>query len=473
MKKKIGLVLAGGGAKGAYGFGCLKALKEHQIHFDGVSGTSVGALNAFLWSSDSLEKGEEFYKELSFSSVYPFKKFHPRYFEKQFLLLNFILVVIPRIIWSAIKGEEVPNAKIFRFIGAIFVFGWFLLISFIVSKINPSYDCFSFKNIMIVMIPGLVMTLFYKMLPQDVYMGYLSFFVLIYLISNCFDFIKIAVFWQFILGLVCIILTVTFGIGAFFFFEKLLASNNRSVFDSLPLQKKLGEIIEGKALQIPTWVTLATNIDLFDPDDPGWHFSTPPHSWGRNYEVEKPDKPTEKSQWVPYYFRIDSLDTDSSIIICAGSAALPYGLVSSPEINGKLYVDGGIIDNCPILPLLETNQFDEIFIVLLAEQKADLEALLQENKLRNQDLSAIQRIIDLAGFQHSLFAKQSYKDSNHPPVIIPFRDMGVKPKMHFFYPKQNLGGWFAGTLNFSGKYASRLMEMGYQDTKKQLIASGF
>jgi predicted acylesterase/phospholipase RssA len=43
-----GLVLAGGGAKGAYQFGCLKAFRERQIEFDYVSGTSVGALNAVL-----------------------------------------------------------------------------------------------------------------------------------------------------------------------------------------------------------------------------------------------------------------------------------------------------------------------------------------------------------------------------------------------------------------------------------------
>jgi predicted acylesterase/phospholipase RssA len=42
-EKKIrrALVLCGGGAKGAYAFGCLKAFRERNIHFDAVAGTSV------------------------------------------------------------------------------------------------------------------------------------------------------------------------------------------------------------------------------------------------------------------------------------------------------------------------------------------------------------------------------------------------------------------------------------------------
>ncbi len=48
--KKIGLVLGGGGAKGAYQVGVLKALDEHKMlrHVRVFSGTSIGAINGFL-----------------------------------------------------------------------------------------------------------------------------------------------------------------------------------------------------------------------------------------------------------------------------------------------------------------------------------------------------------------------------------------------------------------------------------------
>ena len=50
-KRKMGLVLDGGGAKGAYHIGVFKALKELDIskHINAVSGASVGALNACLF----------------------------------------------------------------------------------------------------------------------------------------------------------------------------------------------------------------------------------------------------------------------------------------------------------------------------------------------------------------------------------------------------------------------------------------
>ena len=48
--KKIGLVLSGGGAKGAYEIGVWRALEVLEVTdlIDGIIGTSVGALNAVL-----------------------------------------------------------------------------------------------------------------------------------------------------------------------------------------------------------------------------------------------------------------------------------------------------------------------------------------------------------------------------------------------------------------------------------------
>ena len=53
MAEPIGLVLSGGGAKGAYEVGVYKALSHYNIteHITAFSGTSVGALNAVLLDS--------------------------------------------------------------------------------------------------------------------------------------------------------------------------------------------------------------------------------------------------------------------------------------------------------------------------------------------------------------------------------------------------------------------------------------
>ena len=55
-KKKIALVLSGGGSLGAYEVGAIKVLEEHGYSFDIVTGTSIGALNgAFCVSGQSNE----------------------------------------------------------------------------------------------------------------------------------------------------------------------------------------------------------------------------------------------------------------------------------------------------------------------------------------------------------------------------------------------------------------------------------
>ena len=56
VKKDWGLVLAGGGGKGAYEIGVWKALLEREdLHISAVSGTSVGALNAALFATGDFE----------------------------------------------------------------------------------------------------------------------------------------------------------------------------------------------------------------------------------------------------------------------------------------------------------------------------------------------------------------------------------------------------------------------------------
>lgn len=70
---KVGLVLSGGGAKGAYQVGVLKALRELGTRIDVVSGASIGALNgAIFCAAPSLDVGverlEEVWKKLGESS---------------------------------------------------------------------------------------------------------------------------------------------------------------------------------------------------------------------------------------------------------------------------------------------------------------------------------------------------------------------------------------------------------------------
>ena len=67
--KEYGLVLEGGGAKGAYQIGAWKALKEAGIHVKRIAGTSVGALNGALIAMDDFEKAERIWETIRYSRV--------------------------------------------------------------------------------------------------------------------------------------------------------------------------------------------------------------------------------------------------------------------------------------------------------------------------------------------------------------------------------------------------------------------
>ena len=60
-----GLVLAGGGAKGAYQLGAWKAMREIGIRFSVVAGVSIGSINGALIASDSFEDAEMLWQSAS------------------------------------------------------------------------------------------------------------------------------------------------------------------------------------------------------------------------------------------------------------------------------------------------------------------------------------------------------------------------------------------------------------------------
>jgi len=72
MTKKIGVALAGGGARGAYQIAVLKVLKEHGYldNVYAVSGASVGSLNAVVLATDDLDKAKDIWLSMDQDSLF-------------------------------------------------------------------------------------------------------------------------------------------------------------------------------------------------------------------------------------------------------------------------------------------------------------------------------------------------------------------------------------------------------------------
>lgn len=69
VSKPYGIVLEGGGAKGAYQIGAWKALQEAGVKISGIAGSSVGALNGAMMCMDDLEKAQRLWENITYSQV--------------------------------------------------------------------------------------------------------------------------------------------------------------------------------------------------------------------------------------------------------------------------------------------------------------------------------------------------------------------------------------------------------------------
>ncbi len=69
LSREYGIVLEGGGAKGAYQIGAWKALREAGVKIKGVAGTSVGALNGALICMDDIVRAERLWADIAYSKV--------------------------------------------------------------------------------------------------------------------------------------------------------------------------------------------------------------------------------------------------------------------------------------------------------------------------------------------------------------------------------------------------------------------
>ena len=67
----LGLVLEGGGARGAYEMGAVKALMENGYKFDGVVGTSIGAINAAVIAQGDWAIGSKIWSKLTPELLFP------------------------------------------------------------------------------------------------------------------------------------------------------------------------------------------------------------------------------------------------------------------------------------------------------------------------------------------------------------------------------------------------------------------
>ena len=153
------------------------------------------------------------------------------------------------------------------------------------------------------------------------------------------------------------------------------------------------------------------------------------------------------------------------------SAAIPM-VFPWQKIANKMYWDGGLMANTPILPLIERDIRDIVIVLLSPIGNVEIE----EPKNRGEALERVFELIQIGSFQNFKYSIESGKSLSNVSLTDMLKSQlkgfvddiirGGEFKLRIVSPKTSLG--MASILNFSPKHADRLIKIGYEDAKEQL-----
>lgn len=449
-RRRRGLVLEGGGAKGAWQFGVLQALAENGIEFDVVSGTSVGALNAAIWCAGRMDVGKEMWGSMSF----------PRVFALKLWLIPIVLVGLPsRIFYAFFQGYAPRDTKSDHI---LYVLSWLMMaVAPIVGgwAILSSLDIFEPEALFLGvskhywLITGFIMVgLFFVGYPilvdaatrrnMFVNFGLVSWGMALFATQILFGTPHWGIIW---FGAAPVILLMV---------AWLLRSANISMFVPQPLERTIRTVLSG-TLRVPIFATAAAEVgQYYDPDN--LHYE-PVRGFARDSDIMYYSV-VSLAALVPSYVRVDLLDADLARDALLASSALPLGVVPARrDRDGRRLIDGGVADNVPWFPLVSDFPCDELVIVhcnpTIGWNDESARRLWEKT-------DRLRRVVET-----KFVAMDSMHDasvSRIPPTAVPLREPQSWPsKTVVIAPDQVLGSFRTGTMGFSQKRCEKRMKDGY------------
>lgn len=347
--KRVGLVLAGGGFKGAYQIGVWRALYKLGIRkFHSVAGTSVGALNALLIAKDDYESAKLIWREASIMRWSP--RGVCRLISAYGLLLGPFLVsfIAQLCAWIIATAKYAPNWKelFFCALGVIDQVYWpvhfFMLLGAIFSAAA--------------MVIAVGLTFVEDIFSRKVFVSSPDQQLLLFLSSLLGYSLFMAHSWLSALGLPLGILCFTVGLALL-----TKAKMNSRVLSNTDLLRRLRVLIDINAIRANTrslFVTTArSRVAVTNP----FKLNIAP---AYNAMVVR-DDPESKPCWVPEYHNVCALQSADEVHrLLRYTSALPYLFRTVDPAAEEWVADGGLADNTPILPVLMSG-VDYVIVVQL------------------------------------------------------------------------------------------------------------
>jgi predicted acylesterase/phospholipase RssA len=466
---RIGLVLCGGGFKGAYQVGAWKALRELGFdRFTAVAGTSVGALNAVLIANGDVETAETVWKYKGFLRWSPrlLRKYLTAYtllFGPFLIPLLFLLVAL--LLPSLMPAREAfePRPDELSWLGVLTADA---LISCALAAFMVSFflrDSTLSRRILFIIPVDLLAALgfLYCFISAAGIIGSISYYpVRVSLVSLCAG---IA------LGITC----CKFGISYLFSaYRSSSLFSNADVLEELDARINLEAI--GRSVE-SLFVTLTRGVTFFDPFSNATRVAINPNPLFEdrrpgaiNFELD-PDTPGQRTEWVPDYVDLCGIDSkEQALETLRLTSAIPFAFTMGVTPKEEITADGGLVDNMPILPLLD-KQLDYIVVMALDTRYLKTRAKLQEYVDRIWDKwwhthSGDELILEIFGAR--MHGKDYRSLIPRTPEISPGRVIMIVPERPLPTVNLPLLRFLTGTLNLRLRTRQLWFEMGYEQTKR-------
>ena len=432
----IGLVLGGGGAKGAYQIGCWRALRECGIdHYGALAGTSVGALNAVLVAQNEFDRAERIWHDMGFGRVLRVRwwslplavTIRAVLFVPYLGKFAFPARFIPVALFRAIDGwqEGWRNGEPQRALGAVIE----LYVTFV--RWPASND-----TVMNLVLGGISLA------------GLSAWWVLA---APLIALVALLIVAPFLTLLVVSYTSVLASLLDQLATRLVLASNG-------PLAELLRECVDParlKAYPLPVFVTLASLREVarkgrfqlpkklaakgikFEPArlDAGRPADA---DFGTALSDALPPFTESTVEYVPRHFDVRGEAPDRMRELILQSAGLPE-IFPARRFDGITYVDGGLADNEPLTALAGL-PCHAVIVVMPLNERGD-EAMVRANLRLNLERLA------------------------RP-------DAGAPSELVVLTPSRSLGNLLTGTMDFGAERARAMMRLGYRDTIVRLATRG-
>ena len=480
---RVGLVLMGGGAKGAYEVGVWRALWEHGIRrFAVIAGTSVGALNALLIADKTPEEAQRVWSDVVQAGV--LQTAHARRSVMRRLFAGYALFLLPVVSGVALllfQDTLFANRPFAYAVSAILLGGSLLLCTNLMLRLAAN---------------GVVIPLLKLKMPQ---VRTVASAVLLFGIVFAFaktDWREVAaVVVKLVLPVYLAVFWCAYG-GLQIIKTTLL---NTPLFARPFLDKTvqaLAATATFKHCTGPVWATLSRFSAYQNPFEIPWNFKNygpmGERSWRFN---EKP----QRVEWTPFY--IDLRDESDASWVLEATSAIPYAFPAVRH-GSDTFVDGGLCDNWPVAPALQSAP-DIVLVVCVNHRPPVVDAAnpSASNGLARWLPPQAGEPTTLGELVRANWRTYLFSDRAHEAEVDRIRDEWVKASARFqgpdnlfnhpvdepaigadpertrflwIYPSQKtapsspIANTVQGTMNFSQPYVDGLIELGYADANRIL-----